>query len=1151
MRLRRLDLTRYGRFTDQSIDFGAHVPGTPDLHLVYGPNEAGKSTAFVAFLDLLFGIEPRSRYDFLHSYDAMRIGACLELASGPQELARIKKPQPTLRDANNQALPEGILTGALTGLDRASYKTMFSLDDETIEAGGDSILANKGELGQLLFSASAGLATLTSTIEKIKAEIVTSRPRASSSEIAKLKSSLAELKEKRNAIDTYASKYVQLAGALAEAERQYLTSSDKLRDGTNALARLQALLSALPWLATWRECQPPPDETTATAPLSWMDETISLERGQSRHRSAIDVAAETARGLAARLESLTVDTEALRLTGQRERLDTLRSRHITAEQDLPPRRTDLSRLDVEIKDLIRRAGCEDETEPQRVLLPAAETAVLTRLVGERSDVQTAWADAEKEFLDAGKMVTAARKHLCPAGNAAIPPHVAGQVDSAWNAWRDSDHGSRNRNALAAQDDAQAELGLALAGLAPWTGEAETLAKLAMPDSETVTAWQQDADAQAKAVSRYTDQVSGHKEEVERLSSEKQAIQTVSGLVTADEAAQTRAAREAAWTEHRRTLDPHTADLFEAALLVDDQVVVARTEHAQDLGRLNAATRAEIITQNKLTQAETKQAAAISAQKRMAGEVDAAITLAVPALTGFTPAQLQHWLTRRSKAVDLWKHLEKSGRDARRAINDAETLRLELARVLTAAGDPPGPAAGGAALAEQAKSLLAGEARNALLREDLVRSEAALERREMALQRATERRSQWQGAWHDACSATWIGSRAAPLSVEAVQAVLAILAELEPALKSRGVLAARITAMENDQAEFGYLVERLVSGLTPPIDGQTMAEAADSLKAQIDKAERNRDEQGALKDKFKEAEDTLKRLEAEARPDLLRAEEICTALAASTLSEALVTLHTIKRRDERKETATKASRELCSALRTATVEEAQVVLDNQTESSLRAEEAQLKHDVDLLRDDRQQRFATRGIAQTAIAAVGGDDAAARIESQRRTIILEIEDKAQRYLRLRIGVAAAEQALRRYRDEHRTTMMRDASDAFTTITRGAYRALGTQPGDHGEVLVAIGRAGDTKLAPDLSKGTRFQLYLALRAAGYRAFATVRAPVPFIADDIMETFDDYRAEETLKVLGDMSQLGQVIYLTHHAHLCDIARRVVPGVRIHELLG
>ncbi|HMO31239.1 AAA family ATPase, partial [Enterovirga sp.] len=48
MRLRRLDLVRYGKFTDRSLDFGERSAGQPDLHVVFGPNEAGKSTAFAA-----------------------------------------------------------------------------------------------------------------------------------------------------------------------------------------------------------------------------------------------------------------------------------------------------------------------------------------------------------------------------------------------------------------------------------------------------------------------------------------------------------------------------------------------------------------------------------------------------------------------------------------------------------------------------------------------------------------------------------------------------------------------------------------------------------------------------------------------------------------------------------------------------------------------------------------------------------------------------------------------------------------------------------------------------------------------------------------------------------------------------------------------
>jgi uncharacterized protein YhaN len=130
-----------------------------------------------------------------------------------------------------------------------------------------------------------------------------------------------------------------------------------------------------------------------------------------------------------------------------------------------------------------------------------------------------------------------------------------------------------------------------------------------------------------------------------------------------------------------------------------------------------------------------------------------------------------------------------------------------------------------------------------------------------------------------------------------------------------------------------------------------------------------------------------------------------------------------------------------------------------------------------------------------------------------------------------------------------MMARASESFRIISRDAYSGLASQPDKENEILVALAADGKSKVASDLSKGTRFQLYLALRVAGYHEFARSHSPVPFIADDIMETFDNHRAEEAIRVLASMAEVGQVIYLTHHPHLCDIAQRVLPGVRVHEI--
>lgn len=168
MRLRRLDLTRFGHFTDFSLDFGVPEPGKPDLHIIFGPNEAGKTTAFEAYLDLLFGIPTRSQYNFLHDYDNMHIGACLEIDGAEHELVRIKKRQNDLLDASGSPVRRTILARALGGMNREQYRAMFSLDDETIEKGGDDILASHGDLGQLLFSAAAGISDLSGVLDKAR-----------------------------------------------------------------------------------------------------------------------------------------------------------------------------------------------------------------------------------------------------------------------------------------------------------------------------------------------------------------------------------------------------------------------------------------------------------------------------------------------------------------------------------------------------------------------------------------------------------------------------------------------------------------------------------------------------------------------------------------------------------------------------------------------------------------------------------------------------------------------------------------------------------------------------------------------------------------------------------------------------------------------
>ena len=135
MRIQRLDLLRYGRFTDTRLALPA---SDSDMHILFGPNEAGKSTALSAIEDLLFGIPGNSRYNFLHDYGSMRVGAVLESGGKTLEIRRRKGNKDTLLTADEVPIAggAGALVPFLAGADQAFFTRMFSLDHERLRKGG-------------------------------------------------------------------------------------------------------------------------------------------------------------------------------------------------------------------------------------------------------------------------------------------------------------------------------------------------------------------------------------------------------------------------------------------------------------------------------------------------------------------------------------------------------------------------------------------------------------------------------------------------------------------------------------------------------------------------------------------------------------------------------------------------------------------------------------------------------------------------------------------------------------------------------------------------------------------------------------------------------------------------------------------------------
>jgi uncharacterized protein YhaN len=196
--------------------------------------------------------------------------------------------------------------------------------------------------------------------------------------------------------------------------------------------------------------------------------------------------------------------------------------------------------------------------------------------------------------------------------------------------------------------------------------------------------------------------------------------------------------------------------------------------------------------------------------------------------------------------------------------------------------------------------------------------------------------------------------------------------------------------------------------------------------------------------------------------------------------------------------------------------AQTTLGALTELRLRMAAQEADTDIHAASADRQAAVAT--VSHTLDEAMLLHAAASMLEMALKTV----EETGDSGLLLRIG------------------------GIFSALTLGAYtRVTSEADGDGAARLVLLQQAfpDERQTVDQLSEGTRDQLFLALRVAEIERHLAGATPLPFIGDDILQTFDDDRALAAMRVLIELSSRTQVILLTHHRHVLDLAARLPEG--------
>jgi uncharacterized protein YhaN len=1170
MKFLRVTFRCFGPFEEQPLD----LSGPCGFHIVFGPNEAGKSSALRGLHALLFGFPGQSSDNFRFNYTQFRVHALLVDSAGATfECIRRKGNKATLRAVDEKTeIPELSLTRFLGGLQQLQFDQLFGLDSKRLVEGGRDIANGKGDLGEALFAAGAGLAglrALSRTLEERQLALYKFRGQTPISKaLSDHGERVAAVRENTLAPD----KYVAAAAAAHEAKQKAETLGRERTDVRSQLALLHRYQSALPTIELLQRARQRL-APVADAPVLAADFDAKLGDARKKREMARTRLEELAKDRNELEQSIRVEAPPENLLaeeGEIDELKTLVGADAKFQSEAIKADTRRSEEDNQAKDIHRELTGTTEWEQMGKLKPQLkDEARITELANEQAAVWQDVANCDNAVRLAGEALTVAE---AKQGGAAAPTDPA-----PWQAAVESitEHGPVEKQAQTRQSEAAAEerrLADSFARLQPsapgvWTDAAT----LRVPSSEAVMRFRNQFDVAQRAIA----EANGEHEQIDRELATSQvqlAERTGAEPVPMEQnLSDARRDRDSGLLLVRHRLAGKADDKTETDFagrhapgrpLIDAvEAAVRQCDSLADRLRREADRVAACHTlRQKLEQLQDRREQVVdehAAAEDALAEIEQAWQAAWrPAgISPEAPEVMQAWLDRWQRfteQVAAWNGIRSKRREDEQQITD---LRGQLADACPITHTAKTLTAGLALARQVIAGANSGQTAAQKLNDEVHRLQAALATAEAAAVRAQKRRDNWTEQWSSAIGVLRLHDP--NVSVKTVQDYLKRISEMQQHLTDMRIMAARVKEIAEGRA---LLLQR-VTALRQRLDSPARPSTTATLDADF------REVDAALKTarigrtQHEERAKQLKKVKKDivtTTDALHEAEASLTVLAAQAGVADIEGIAPAVQRAKERALAAQSVQEQEKAL-------AQNTHGQRLEAFVAAaleQGDQLDQDIDL-RNGRAKQLdpeitaaeaeALR-TAQVLEAFQQASDSAAEARQQAELIVSSLEKHVTEYAALHLARFALERAKERYRARRQDSLLSRAGEFFKTLTDQAFAGLDIDNDEGVDVLTAVRAAGHSNprvSVAGLSDGTRDQLFLALRLAGIDRHLQDREPVPLIIDDILVNFDDARARATLQCLAEFATKTQVLLFTHHQHVVDLAKAVNPATIVHKFLA
>jgi uncharacterized protein YhaN len=1175
MKLLELNLRAVGPFSGVVLDLAG---GEQGLHLIYGPNEAGKTSTLRALSHLLFGFPQRSADNFVHPNEQLRVAGRLRHSSGDElEIVRRRGQKNTLRGPDDSSIvADHDLARFLGGINQDTFETMFGIDHERLTKAGEEIRTGQGQLGELLFAAASGLAGLSRAQKRLKDELdELFRPRGQNQRINKSLSELRgvqdELKRNQLSSEEWQKHERAFHGTTKSAEQ----IREQIRAARSRQTALKRIKSAVPLVATRRRLAAELNELGNVIRLR-DDFGDELRNAQDRLREA-ELAIARSRSAFEEIDARLAELEpspvlleaATEIESLQERLgavekanqDRVRLEHFQQDAEHQARHI--------LRDLARPIDL-DEAETLR--LRADEPIIIRRLAQQFAQLRGQTEVARKTIA---RHVDQIKRQETELAELETPVEVEPLRRALSQTRKAGDLDARLAEILGQLKLADKKAKTALAQLPGWTSSAEALGRLAVPLLASLDQFDSRIEETARQQRSIAERIAQEDHAIRELESRLQSLELERDVPTEEILLAARQRRDEGWQLVRAAwLDQTPASEVQEAFIVEFapsptlasayELSVARADALSDRLRREAdrvAHKAEALAQfhrHRTTRATLNEEARVLDEHKAQIEHDwNALVDPLEIKTELrTPAELRAWLRQREHAIQLIEKVEEIRQTLEPLEQSFNTKRATISRILAEMGEPPSaPNLDLADILDRSDELVKRHddltQRRTKLETKVATARSELTAAELSLQAANGELAGWQTEW--SVQMTRIGLEADAMPEQA-EVFLNRISELLEKLADRRNTQSRIRGMDRDADEFAKAVKALAAHVALDLVDRSPSELARELAQRLRNTQADAKQTTTLINQRRREQETLAAAEAQHEQssvclERLRDEAKCADFGdlaeAERRSQNLIRLQASRATCEEQLLAAAAGIELTAFCHQ--VEEADPGTVDTSIEQLDATIATQEEDLRLLDQ-------TIGTERGELARMDGSDRAAQAAEDVQTLLARLQGDVARYATLRLATTVMRLGIERYREKNQGPILARASLLFAALTGDSFVRLQIDDeGDGRSILKGIRPDGRLVGIDGMSDGSHDQLYLALRLASLESWLQSHEPVPFVVDDILLNFDNVRATAALAALADLSRRTQVLFFTHHRHIVDLACAHLPPevVYVHELPG